>query len=323
MMKKKIYITGGSGFIGSNLISFFSNDINNHIFNADIHPPDNIEQRIYWHNIDVTNRDILVNSVIAYNPDFLIHLAARTDLNGKSMEEYSVNKEGTVNIIDACRDIANLKHIIFASSMLVCKVGYIPGNFDDYNADTLYGFSKIEVEKVVKDSSLSCSWTIVRPTSIWGPGFKEPYRNFFDIVRMGRFLDIGSKYCTKTYGYIGNSIYQMNQILYSEHSRSKTYYIGDAPPIFISDWAKEIAIEFDKSHPRKIPYGIIKIAAIIGDVLKKFNIHFPMTSFRLRNMTTNNILDLRDLYTIAPNPPYSRSEGVKITAGWIKNKRNI
>ena len=40
-----------------------------------------------------------------------------------------------------------------------------------------------------------------------------------------------------------------------------------------------------------------------------------MTSFRLKNMTTDNIIDLSEL---APNPPYSRIEGVRKTLDWLR-----
>ena len=49
-------------------------------------------------------------------------------------------------------------------------------------------------------------------------------------------------------------------------------------------------------------------------------INFPMTSFRLKNMTTDNIVDLSNTYKVAPNPPYSRIEGVKDTLSWMKEE---
>ena len=63
-----------------------------------------------------------------------------------------------------------LKKIIIASSMLVCELGYSPKNFNDYKPNTLYGESKVLTEKIVK--KFKNSWTIVRPTSIWGPWFE-------------------------------------------------------------------------------------------------------------------------------------------------------
>ncbi|MBA4057391.1 MAG: NAD(P)-dependent oxidoreductase, partial [Marivirga sp.] len=49
----------------------------------------------------------------------------------------------------------------------------------------------------------------------------------------------------------------------------------------------------------------------------KLGIKFPITSFRLSNMTTNNILPLRDLYAITGSTPVSRLDGVKKTISWL------
>ena len=43
-----------------------------------------------------------------------------------------------------------------------------------------------------------------------------------------------------------------------------------------------------------------------------------MTSFRLKNMTTDNIIDLSETYNIAPNRPYSRIDGIRATLQWLK-----
>jgi hypothetical protein len=57
----------------------------------------------------------------------------------------------------------------------------------------------------------------------------------------------------------------------------------------------------------------------LGDLLKSFGIAFPMTSFRLHNMTTDNVHDLSPIQEIAPNLPISRIEGTKRTLDWINN----
>ena len=46
-----------------------------------------------------------------------------------------------------------------------------------------------------------------------------------------------------------------------------------------------------------------------------------MTSFRLGNMTTDNIIDTRATEAIAPNLPVSRREGIITTIEWLKNNK--
>lgn len=52
-------------------------------------------------------------------------------------------------------------------------------------------------------------------------------------------------------------------------------------------------------------------------LFKKIGIAFPMTSFRLHNMTTNNVHNLEPIKSIAPHLPVSRVEGTKVTLDWI------
>ena len=56
-----------------------------------------------------------------------------------------------------------------------------------------------------------------------------------------------------------------------------------------------------------------------GDALKAVGIKFPMTSFRLKNMTTDNIIPLDNTYEVAPNPPFDRLAGIRNTLKWMEN----
>ena len=310
----KVLITGGSGFIGTNLLLFLIEKYE--ILNIDIRESNLTELQKYTSIVDYEN---FRNVVIGFSPDYIIHLAARTDLNGKFIYDYSANTVGVSNLMKIIHELPKLKKLIVTSSMLVCHTGYYPKNQFDYAPNTLYGESKVETEKIVWDNKPQCDWAIIRPTSIWGPWFGVPYRNFFDMVISRKYFHIGRKSCTKTYGYVGNAVYQIEQILFHEtlNEDQKVFYIGDNPPTNIEIWANEIAAELNFDIKR-VPFWMLKIAAYFGDLLKLFNITFPMTSFRLKNMTTDNTIDLSETYKIAPNPPCSRIDGIKATLQWLK-----
>ncbi len=313
----KVLITGGSGFIGTNLLLFLIEKYE--ILNIDIRESNLTELQKYTSLVDITNYEKFRNVVIGFSPDYIIHLAARTDLNGKFIYDYSANTVGVSNLMKIIHELPKLKKLIVTSSMLVCHTGYYPKNQFDYAPNTLYGESKVETEKIVWDNKPQCDWAIIRPTSIWGPWFGVPYRNFFDMVISRKYFHIGRKSCTKTYGYVGNAVYQIEQILFHEtlNEDQKVFYIGDNPPTNIEIWANEIAAELN-FNIKRVPFWMLKIAAYFGDLLKLFNITFPMTSFRLKNMTTDNTIDLSETYKIAPNPPCSRIDGIKATLQWLK-----
>jgi len=314
----RILITGGSGFIGSNLIEYYNNK-NYKLLNIDSKKPSDKFKEL-WAEVDIRDYALFEKIVVDFDPEFIIHLAARTDLDGKTPDDYSSNTLGTINLLKISDKLTNLKRVIFTSSMLVCRPGYIPTKDSDYNPSTAYGESKVEMEKIIRDYNPNYSWCIIRPTSIWGPGFGVPYRNFFDMIIKRRYVHFG-KATTKTYGYIGNVIYQIENILNADKSIEKqVFYIGDYEPTNIKLWADEIANELGIKIP-EIPLFLIKFAAYIGDFLKKFNIHFPMTTFRLKNMTTKNVVNLENTKKLAPELPYSRIEGIRNTLYWMKSNK--
>ncbi|RKD90777.1 NAD-dependent epimerase/dehydratase family protein [Mangrovibacterium diazotrophicum] len=320
MGTEKILITGASGFIGSNLSKYYSSKGNN-VLNIDFKSPaDAISGEIAWKNADITNIEQLTQIITEFQPDYILHFAARTDLGGKTLEDYNANTTGTENLILAAREAKNLKRIIFTSSMLVCGPGHIPKHPLEYAPTTVYGESKVEMEKIIRKYNHPYSWAIVRPTSIWGPGFGVPYRDFFDLVIKHSYFHIGNKASTKTYGYIGNVIYQVDSILNApkEDIHEQVFYLGDYEPTNIQIWANEIAEQL-QYQIKTIPYPLVKCAAFAGDFLKLVGLPFPMSSFRLKNMTTKNIVDLSNMKHIAPNLPFNRIEGIRQTLNWLKN----
>ena len=316
----KFLITGGSGFIGTNMIDYLI-DKNHEILSIDINRPVQEKHNSYWKKVDILDVNTLTNVIQNFQPDYILHLAARTDLEGKKITDYKSNTQGTLNIINIANSVDSIKRIIFTSSMLVCKIGYIPKNFLDYSPNTSYGESKVEMERIIFNHKINAEWLIIRPTSIWGPWFKEPYRNFFDLVLKGFFVHPGSKSCTKTYGYVGNSVDQIYHLTITDKEKvhSKCFYIGDSPPIQISEWADEIKLIHCNKKNLKLPFFIFLVLALIGDLLKTIHIKFPMSSFRLKNMTTNNVIDLEHLNNVIKKKNlFSRIDGVMITLNWLK-----
>jgi nucleoside-diphosphate-sugar epimerase len=317
---KKVLITGGSGFIGTNLVTRLLQQ-EYRIKNLDIAEPKEKGQLPSWLPVDILDYEALEKAVVDFAPDIIVHLAAVTDLNGKTDAYYKVNTEGTANLIRVAAKVLTLRRVIFTSSMYVCQPGYIPRTFEDYKPHTLYGQSKVEGELLVKQTpSPHYTWLILRPTSIWGPWFGVPYIDFFRVVYQGQYYNFGNT-CTKTYGYVENAVYQVQKLMEATDAavHSKTFYLGDNPPIPIAVWAEEISSAMGKGSIRRLPYPLIKAAALIGDVLNKLGIRFPMTSFRLTNMQTDNVLPLDALYEVVGPVPVSRLVGVQNTLAWLRS----
>jgi nucleoside-diphosphate-sugar epimerase len=317
----KIFITGGSGFIGQNLIEQFRNDYE--LLNFDIKEPKNKTQLNYWCKGDILDYNHFKNSILAFNPDYIVHLAARTDLDEeKDIKGYNANIDGVENLINILnQEPLKVRKTIYASSRMVCRIDYVPTNFDDYCPPNLYGESKMIGEKLVKEKAKH-PHIIVRPTSIWGPWFEIPYKTFFDTIKSGKFFMPKNINPKKSFGFVLNTTYQLDKLLFTQDKLKQVYYLSDYPNIEVGTWANLIAKYFDVSKPKSLPLSLLKIVAFGGDVLKKLGYkNPPLTTFRLNNLITDMVYDLSALEDVCGKLPYQLEEGVKITTEWIINKK--
>jgi len=214
-----------------------------------------------------------------------------------------------------------VKRIVFASSRLVCKIGYQPVSYLDYCPTTPYGESKVVGENIVNAlTGEQWSWCIFRPTSIWGPWFDIPYRNFFDTVRKGVYLHPKNAKVLKSFGFVGNSVYQIRKLMDADQQQiaRKTFYVGDFEPIDVLRFANNIAHEFNVAPPKSVPLWLLKIVGLVGDGLNSIGIGFPLTTFRLNNLVTPMLHDFADLKAVVGDLPYSMSDGVKLTVNWMR-----
>lgn len=320
----RILITGGSGFIGTNLIEYLEN-FGHQICNFDISIPRNHKQLSYWVKGDLLDLDSLKITLLNYKPELIYHLAARTDLEGTSLQDYSVNTVGVENLITAAKKITSIKNVIFASSRLVCKIGYLPLSYTDYCPSTFYGESKVVGELIVRKlmSDVNFSSTIIRPTSIWGPWFSVPYKDFFISVARGRYYHPGSIQILKSFGYVGNSVFQLDKIANAPISviNGSTFYLADYKPIDVFEMAVKIQKEVGAPQIKSIPLYILRLAAKMGDILKIAGLkNPPLTSFRLNNLLTPMTYNLEDLFGVAGHTPYSLEMGIEKTLKWLDDQ---
>lgn len=324
----RVLITGGSGFIGTNAVAHFAD--RHEVLNLDIAAPMNLAHAAHWRQIDLLDATALNAAVAAFDPHLVLHLAARTDPDGRTLDDYAANITGVSNLLDALAGAPSLRRVIFASSMLVCRVGHQPLSDLDFCPPNPYGESKVRGELLVRERPPAVPWVLVRPTSIWGPWFREPYRNFFDYVLNGRYFHIGSTRVFKTYGYVGNAIHQLQAMLDAPVAdvHGRVFYLGDSSEYVIRDWADAIARRHGLRIPQA-PLALVRGGAWLGDLLKAFGLRFPMTSFRLKNMTTENRIDLRATLSLVPSLPYDRDRSIDITLDWLahggqtRNRRQL
>ena len=190
----KILITGGLGFIGSNLVNYLIKKkrikkiiIIDNQSKSDLTYLESICKYRYFKNIrdyKANNSRVTVvnacttNSNFSYqitkNIDCVVHLAAESgvDLNIKNPKKaFNINIKGTFNFLDACR-VNKVKNFIFASS------GAVFGNAKPPMSETTiktpistYGSSKLAIETFCETYSklFNIKTTVLRFSNAYGP----------------------------------------------------------------------------------------------------------------------------------------------------------
>lgn len=145
-MKTQILGTGLSGLVGSRIVELLTEfDFCDLSFET---------------GVDITNREQVFEKIRASEADWILHMAAKTDVDGcendKSLKENSaawkINVVGTGNICEAAHKSG--KKVLFISTDFV-----FDGSQDNYSEGDLpkpinwYGKTKFEAEKIVLTSN--------------------------------------------------------------------------------------------------------------------------------------------------------------------------
>ena len=325
MSRIKLVVTGGSGFIGTNAIDWaLSKSID--VINIDFKPPRDESHKHLWRDVDIRDAEKFTQAVAEFEATHILHLAATTGMDVKDISVLDANTIGVENLIAIGTTVKSLERIVFTSSLLVCKNGYIPTSNTDYCAPNLYGESKVIGEKYVRSSNMGCEWVIVRPTSIWGPWFEHSYKAFFKTIDKNRYMHIGRKEFQKPAAYVGNTIHMMMELLLSEERNivGNTFYLADYPWYSTRKWANTIQQVLNSREVPTAPKWLLRIIGFIGDGIKAITkIDPPLTTFRLNNMLTGGSYPVDNTKQICGDLPYDLKDSVYQTAKWMYGQKMI
>lgn len=315
----KVLVTGGSGFIGTNFTQLLASE---HIqfSNIDIAPPKDDSLQSYWTRCDIMDYDKLLKAFHDFKPTAVVHLAAETDTDpAKTLDDYRVNTEGSRNVLAAIKSVNTVERVVWTSTQFVNQSVEGPRHDEDYAPHTVYGESKIITEKDLRAANLDATWTIIRPTNVWGAWHLRYPFEFWKVLSENKYFHPGRQKVIRSYAYVGNVVDQVKKILTlpKETMHKKVFYVGDRP-IDLYDWVNGFSIAQTGRQVRVIPRPIVYSLAFAGDFLRLFNVKFPITTSRYRSMTTDNPASMEHTFTNLGEPKYSLEEGIAQTVEWLK-----
>jgi len=183
--QKTIFITGGSGFLGINMVRFLLQKklkvINYDI--ADFNYPEKTKIKSFL--ADIRDKKTLTRAMAG--ADIVLHFAAALPLYSDE-DIYTTEVDGTQNVLEAAIK-NNIKRVIYISSTAVYGV---PIHHPIYETDKLvgvgpYGEAKILAEKICQRyRKKELCIPILRPKSFVGPERLGVFALFYDWAKDGK-----------------------------------------------------------------------------------------------------------------------------------------
>ena len=280
--RKRILVTGSSGFLGSHLVDLLM--LKGHkVIGLDVVKPKHKQKLTKF-----VEGDILDKATLKYAMDkckYVYHLAAEADIDRSIIEPEKTiryNILGTQNVLHTALEI-NVERVIFASSIYVYS--HLGG---------FYRVSKQSCEKLIEEYErvFGLNYTIVRYGSIYGPGanyFNSIYNMITEAVLNKKIVREGNGKEIRQYIHIKDAI-SLTYELMDDYYENKFLLITGKEKFSINKLLNKINSIFDNK---------IDIEYVDGETNKN---HYHTSPF------SNSSINVEELF---PDSSYDLNQGLK------------
>ena len=300
----KILITGGAGFIGSNLANTLSKDNEVIVFdNFSSGKKENLNKNVKIIKGDVSNYAELEKAT--KNVDFVFHLAALVSVEEslkKPQETFKTNTEGTYNVLKASLK-NNIKKVIFASSAAVYGDSLELPKKETMNPEpkSHYAFSKLNSEYLCNAySKLGLKTVCLRFFNVYGPN-----------------QNLNSDYSAAIPIFINNALNDKDLILYNSGKQTRDF-------IYIMDVVNACILMMEKGHGvynicSNKEISIKELAEKIKQITKSSSnlVNAPAKKGDIKKSLGDN----SKLKKLGWESKTNVEEGIRKTIEWYKNKK--
>lgn len=301
-----ILLTGNTGFIGQNLVSFLKNNGYRflHFLGRKTIPN--------WQTIQSIG-----------NTESIIHLSGLAhDLEEKYVEEDYIyaNYTLTKQLYDLFLTSTTAKIFIFISTVAVRdKHEGVFVEDDEVNPVSFYGKSKRMAEEyILSNIPKNKKVYILRPCMVHGVSNKGNLNLLFSFVKIGIPYPLGIFNNERSFLSIDNFCFIIKEFLENKHISSGIYHLADSESVSVKNLIQLINRELGKKVLiLNIPKFIIKIVAKFGDFLP-----LPINTKRLEKLTENYLVSNQKLLKVIDKKlPLTSEEGLLLTIKSLNNAK--
>ena len=289
---KKVLITGGLGFIGSNLaralvalgaevtlVDSLIPEYGGNIFNVD-----DIRDAVTINVCDV--RDLFAMTYLLKGKDYLFNLAGQTshiDSMTDPQTDLNINTNAQLSILEACRKVNPTIKIVFASTrQLYGKPDYLPvDEKHPIRPADVNGINKLAGEwyHLLYNNVYAIRACALRLTNTYGPGMrvKDARQTFLGIwIRLlieGRPIKVfGDGMQLRDFNYVDDCIQALLIAGASDAANGNVYNLGGSEVISLKDLA-ELMVDLELNGRYELtPFPSERAAIDIGNYYSDFNL---------------------------------------------------
>jgi len=321
---KKIFVTGGSGFIGSHLIEYLVKK-GHHVKTI---VPYNIENSWGWidtfdkniiKNIEVISGDICDQNIIlktVKNIEILFHLAALISIPYSyiSPRSYiSTNVLGTLNLLEAIKTSSIESFIQTSTSEVYGNSQYLPINENHpLNAQSPYAASKIAADQLCLSyyRSFNLPVVIIRPFNTFGP--RQSLRAviptmILQTIKNNKNIKLGNLSTKRDFSYISDTVEGLASCIRNKKCIGDVINLGSG---------------FDLSMEKTLKIIQQKLG-------KKLNVIIEKNRLRPKKSEVNQLVssNIKAKKILGWKPKFSNlngfKKGLENTIEWFKKPENI
>ena len=289
---RRVLVTGGLGFIGSNLARALVSagadvvllDSLEPKFGGNEHNIDDFRERVQVVRGDLRNHELVRESL--RDADVVFNLAGQTshmDSMRWPIEDLEINAHAQLALLEACRTICPKARLVYAGTRQVYgRPDYLP-------VDELHPVRPVDVNGINK---LSAEWfhllygrvygmrtTVLRLTNTYGPGMRvrDARQTFLGIwirrlIEGAPILVYGDGTQIRDFTYVDDCVSAMLLAGMSDIAVGKTYNLGGVERITLMELAQRLAMLRTDAEVRLVPFPEGQEAIDIGDYYADFRL---------------------------------------------------
>ena len=277
MLKKKILITGATGFIGRQLLSYLNST-------KQVESGDVYSIKIISRNIQPIYETIVCDLQFENIPDDIMddvdtvfHLAGYAhDLHEPSKSEnlyHTLNVDATIRLAELAVK-SGVKQFVFISSV---KAGgklftnKCANEMDQGIPDNIYGQTKREAEikllNIGRNSNMQIS--IIRPSLVYGTNVKGNLKLMFSLINKGLFPPLPDTQNRKSMIHVNDLVRAIMLVAKDDRANGEIFIVTDGKPYSSRDIYKAMCNIAGKTVPKwNVPRFIFDIVAKINPKIK-------------------------------------------------------